>query len=39
MKIQVVKKGNVKVKAYGTCPYFVDYPPDGVDVRKSAEKE
>jgi hypothetical protein len=28
MKIQVVKKGNAKVKATGHCPMFVDIPPD-----------
>ena len=33
MKIQVVKKGNVKVKPYAACPMLVDYPPDGIDAR------
>ena len=28
MKIQVVKKGNTKVKAMGQCPMFVDIPPE-----------
>ena len=39
MKIQIVKKGNKNVKAYGACPYFVDVPPDGVDVQKPTAKE
>jgi hypothetical protein len=39
MKIQVVKKGTKNVKAFGACPYFVDAPPDGVDVRKPKSKE
>jgi hypothetical protein len=30
MKIQIVKKGNAKVKATGHCPMFVDIPPDAV---------
>lgn len=28
MKIHVVKKGNIKVKAMGSCPFFVDIPPE-----------
>jgi hypothetical protein len=28
MKIQIVKKGNAKVKAIGQCPMFVDIPPE-----------
>lgn len=28
MKIQIVKKGNSKVKAMGSCPFFVDIPPE-----------
>lgn len=38
MKIQIVKKGNLSSKAFGACPFFVDYPPDGVDVRKAGDK-
>lgn len=37
MKIQVVKKGNNKVKAIAACPFLVD-PPDGVEIRKPVEK-
>lgn len=29
MKIQVLKSGNNKPSAYGSCPFFVDAPPDG----------
>ena len=28
MKIQVVKKGNSKVKTMSACPYVVDIPPE-----------
>jgi hypothetical protein len=28
MKIQVIKKGNSKVKTMSTCPYVVDVPPE-----------
>lgn len=28
MKIQVVKKGNTKVKAMGHCPMLIDMPPE-----------
>ena len=28
MKIQVVKKGNSKVKTMSICPYVVDVPPE-----------
>ena len=38
MKIKVVKKGSLSTKAFGACPYLVDNPPDGVDVRKSEDK-
>ena len=38
MKIQILKKGNIKVKTYGVCPFLVDYPPDGVDARKPQDK-
>jgi hypothetical protein len=38
MKIQVLKSGNSKAKAYGTCPFMVDVPPDGVDIRKPEQK-
>lgn len=37
MKIQILKSGNVK-KVFGACPFMVDVPPDGVDVRKPAQK-
>lgn len=39
MKIQVVKKGNVKVKTYSVCPFLVDVPPDGVDVHKPKDQQ
>jgi hypothetical protein len=39
MKIQIVKKGNIKVKPYGVCPWLVDYPPDGIDVRKPSDQQ
>ncbi len=38
MKIQVIKSGNSKTKAYGACPMMIDVPPDGVDVRKPEQK-
>jgi hypothetical protein len=28
MKIQIVKKGNPKVKPMATCPYLVEIPPE-----------
>ena len=28
MKIQVVKKGSVKVKPMAHCPYLVEIPPE-----------
>jgi hypothetical protein len=28
MKIQVIKKGNSKVKTMSTCPFVVDVPPE-----------
>ena len=28
MKIQVIKKGNSKVKTMSICPYVVDVPPE-----------
>ena len=28
MKIQVIKKGNAKVKPMSTCPYVMDVPPE-----------
>ena len=28
MKIQILKKGNVKVKPMAVCPMFVDVPPE-----------
>jgi hypothetical protein len=28
MKIKIVKKGTVKVKPSGYCPYFLDGPPE-----------
>ena len=30
MKIQVVKKGNSKVKTMSACPFVVDIPPEAV---------
>lgn len=33
MKVQIVKKGNTKVKTMSVCPYVVDVPPE------SAKKE
>ena len=38
MKIQILKSGNVKTKSFGACPFFIDVPPDGVDVRKPEQK-
>lgn len=40
MKIQVLKSGNNKPSAHGTCPFFVDAPPpDGGPSRaKSSSK-
>jgi hypothetical protein len=29
MKIQILKSGSTKGNAYGTCPMFIDVPPDG----------
>jgi hypothetical protein len=37
MKIQILKSSSVK-KVFGACPFFVDVPPDGVDVRKPEQK-
>jgi hypothetical protein len=28
MKVQVIKKGNTKVKTMSICPYVVDVPPE-----------
>jgi hypothetical protein len=28
MKIQILKKGDSKVKPIGSCPYLVDIPPE-----------
>ena len=28
MKIQVIKKGNSKVKTMSSCPFVVDVPPE-----------
>jgi hypothetical protein len=28
MKIQILKKGNVKVKPMSLCPYYVEIPPE-----------
>ncbi len=28
MKVQVIKKGNSKVKTMSICPYVVDVPPE-----------
>ena len=28
MKIQVIKKGNSKVKTMSACPFVVDVPPE-----------
>lgn len=28
MKIQIVKKGNTKVKPMALCPFLVDIPPE-----------
>jgi hypothetical protein len=28
MKIQIVKKGNSKVKVMGICPFLVEVPPE-----------
>jgi len=28
MKIQIVKKGNAKVKPMSMCPYYVEIPPE-----------
>ena len=28
MKVQIVKKGNSKVKTMNVCPYVVDVPPE-----------
>lgn len=28
MKIQIVKKGDSKVKTMSVCPYLVDVPPE-----------
>ena len=28
MKIQILKKGNVKVKPMALCPYYVEIPPE-----------
>jgi len=28
MKIQVVKKANVKAKSSDPCPYFIEVPPE-----------
>ncbi len=28
MKIQIVKKGNSKVKTMSICPFLVDVPPE-----------
>ena len=28
MKIQILKKGNSKVKPMATCPYLVEIPPE-----------
>jgi hypothetical protein len=28
MKIQVIKKGNSKVKTMSVCPFVVDVPPE-----------
>lgn len=28
MKIQIVKKGNSKVKTMSICPFMVDVPPE-----------
>lgn len=28
MKIQVIKKGNSKVKTMSACPYVIDVPPE-----------
>jgi hypothetical protein len=38
MKIQVLKSGNSKANTNRACPFFVDVPPDGVDVRRPAQK-
>ena len=31
MKIQVIKKGNAKVKTMSSCPFVVDVPPEKKD--------
>jgi hypothetical protein len=28
MKIQILKKGDSKVKPMGTCPFLVEVPPE-----------
>lgn len=28
MKIQIVKKGSIKVKPMAMCPFLVDIPPE-----------
>lgn len=28
MKIQILKKGNSKVKTMASCPFLVDVPPE-----------
>jgi hypothetical protein len=37
MKIQVVKSGNNK-PSFGSCPFFVDVPPDGGTPAKASAK-
>lgn len=39
MKIQIIKKANAQVNAYGSCPYLVDVPPDGGGVRTATTKK
>jgi hypothetical protein len=39
MKIQIIKSGSNKAKTYGACPFLVDNPPDGVDVRTPANRQ
>jgi hypothetical protein len=36
MKIQIIKKANVQIQGK-SCPFFVDAPPTGVDVRNGAK--
>lgn len=39
MKIQVIKKANVQINTYGSCPFLVDCPPDGGGVRTGTTKK